>query len=408
MFLAATIVAGCGGGSTSAPVPAVSASPGNSITSLVGVPGTAATVSLPAVSGITPAFGVSAGAPAGLTMSVTESTTAPTTSDVVRKTASGTSITPFLYISVTFSANVNAGIVASEMLTLSSSLPTNVGYYCLITDSTTTATIGTYGPVVPVDGSVTIPNGTSGPSFSAGQTYLFAFYYQTLPSPTPSPTGSGGASPTPTPTGGASPTPTPTGGASPTPTPVPTATATVAGSATAPPLFTLSGASASTASVTPPTAPGPVTVPASGSPGYGTYGAHLTLQFGAATSSAAYSMNVSLGSTSADISPSGAFPFYTGSAATPLFYFELTPSTTVTFTQTPSGTVTVTNGFGSSNTCSLFVYENSGGSTYQWMQISSTLTNVSGNSVTIPAAAPPPGLSVELTPTAANLAFIGC
>lgn len=298
-------------------------------------------------------------------------------------------------MTVTFSADVPAGVVASEMLTYSGAggavTPVNGVISCLILDlSTTPATVIGTIPGVVSGSTVTFVNGTSPPALAGGHPYLFEFYVQ---SPTPAPS----ASPTPT----ASPTAT-ASGASPSPSPSPTATSS--GSATAPPQFTVTGATATTASVTPPTAPGPLVVPASG-PGYGTYSAHATFQFGAATSTAAYTMTAALGSTAADISPSNSFPYYTGTDATPLFYVQLTPSAAVTFSQTPSVSVTVSS-FGSHNSCSLYIYSNTGGSAYQWIQVPNTTVNVSGTSVSIPAATPVGALN--LLPNQANLAFIGC
>jgi hypothetical protein len=379
------------------------------VSTLVAIPGTAGTVSLPAVAGVTPAFGIAAGAPAGLTMTTSTSTTAPASSEA-RKTDSGATITPFLYITATFSANVNAGIIASEILTLPSSLPTNVGYYCVIFDITTTTPsqlAGPYGPVVPVNGSVTIPNGTSAPAFSTGHTYAFEFYYQSLASPTPTPTATAtatgtGASPSPSPTGtGASPSPTPTGSAAPTPSPSPTPT--LAGTATAPPNFALTGATATTATVTPPTAPGLLVLPASG--GYGTYGAHVSVQFGTESTNAAFALSAGLGSTSADISPAGQFPFFSGSV-TPLFYFAIESSAAVTFTQTPSIAITVTSL--PSDTCSLYIYANTGGSAYQWVQVPGTTVNFFGYSFSIPAVAPVGGTNLSIPANQTQLGFVGC
>lgn len=397
MFLAATIAAGCSGGNTQAPVPAATASPGGSVTTLIAIPGTAATVSLPAVAGVTPAFGIGAGAPSGLTMSASASTTAPAAS-VARKADAGATITPFLYITATFSANVNSGIIASEILTLSSSLPTTVGYYCAIFDITTATPSeigGPFGPVLPVNGSVTIPNGTAGPGFTSGHTYAFEFYYQALasPTPTPSPTASG-ASPSPSPTAS---------GASPSPSPSPTATS--AGTATAPPNFTLSGATATAGNVSPPATPGLLVLPASG--GYGTYNVHISIQFGSATTTAPFTLSAGEGSTAGDISPSGQFPFYTGSAATPLSYVAIESSAAVTFTQTPTISVSVSSLPGS-NSCSLYIYANTGGSAYQWVQVPGTLVNVFGTSFTIPAASPVGGPNLNIPANQTQEAFVGC
>jgi hypothetical protein len=275
MFLAVAAIAGCAGGSTAGPTPSVTASPGSSNTTLVAIPGTAGTVALTAVSGITPGFAIGSGAPAGLTASTTVSASAPSgapTLSVARKTQSATSpITPFLYVTASFSANVPSGVILSELLALSSSLPANADYYCAITDLTAASQTTTFGPVVPVNGIVTISNGTAAntPAFTSGHTYLFEFYE--LPIPTNSPT----PSPSPTATS-SSPTPSPSPTAtSSSPTPSPSPTQTSAGTATAPPVFTFTGPSATSASVTPPNAPAAIVVPASGT--YGTHAAQVSI-----------------------------------------------------------------------------------------------------------------------------------
>ncbi len=400
MFLAVAVIAGCAGGSTPGPAPSATASPGSSTSTLIAIPSAPGTVALSVVAGITPGFAIGSGAPAGLTATATASVIAPSGApalSVARKTSSATSpITPFLYITASFSANVPAGVLLSELLQLSSSLPANADYFCAVTDLTAGSQTTTFGPAVPANGIVTISNanGTAAnaPAFTANHTYLFEFYELPIPAASPTPTA--------TPTASASPTPTATSTSSPTPSPTPTAT--TAGTATAPPVFAFTGPSVSSASVTPPNVPAAI-VPPVGS-GYGSHAAHVAVQLGAATSSAAYSMTAALGSIG-DIS-SNNFPFYTGSAATPLFYVQLTPSVPVTFSQTPAITVTV-NSFGSSNTCSLFIYANTGGSAYQWVQVPGTLVNVSGTGVTIPAASAP-GISLQYLPTAAQVGFIGC
>jgi hypothetical protein len=405
LFLAATIVAGCTGGSSGVAPSAqatASASPGSSNTQLIAIPSTAGQVALAVVAGTTPGFGINSGAPAGLTMNATGSVTAPANApaptSAVRKSAAAVSATPFLYVTATFSANVPAGIIGSELLALSSSLPAGNQYFCEIDDITpgSAGKVGTFGPVFPSGGVVTIVNGTasSAPSFTGGHTYLFQFYQLPVSTASPSP------SPSPSPSGGASASPSP----SPSPTGSPTASPSPQGSTTPVPAYSFTGPSGSTASVTPPTLPGPL-VPATGT-GYGTYGAHVSIQFGSETTSAPFSLGIALGSTSADISPSNTFPFYTGSAATPLFYASITSSAAVSFAQTPAVTVTVTNGFGSSNLCSLFAYANNNGGPFSWQAFASA--NVSGNSVTIPAVTSPPGETVDLTPGKTQLLFIGC
>jgi hypothetical protein len=401
IFLAVAAIAGCAGGSTPGPATSVTASPGSSIATLVAIPSTPGNVALAAVAGYSPGFAVGSGAPTGLTASTTTSVTAPPgapTLSVARKAQSATSpIAPFLFVTASFSANVPAGVIASELLQIGTSLaiPANVNYFCAVTDLTAGSQTTTFGPALPVNAIVTISNGTatSAPAFIADHTYLFEFY--TLPIPTATPT----PSPTPTASGSASPTPTPTATSTSSPTPSPAPTVTSAGTATAPPVFTFTGPSATSATVTPPNAP-PALVVGSG---YGSHDAQVSIQLGAASSSGTYSMTAALGSVG-DISSSN-FPFYTGSAATPLFYVQLTPSAPVAFAQTPVITVTV-NSFGSTNTCSLFIYANTGGSAYQWVQVG-TPVNVSGTGVMIPAASAS-GITLQYSPTAAQVGFIGC
>jgi hypothetical protein len=411
LFLAATMVAGCTGGSTGVAPTAqasASASPGSSNTQLVAIPGAAGTVALQAVAGITPGFAIGSGAPAGLTMNATGSVTAPANApaptSIVRKSAAAVSVAPFLYVTATFSANVPAGVIASELLQLSSSLPAGNQYFCEIDDITpgSATKIATFGPVLPSGGFVTIVNGTAAnaPSFTAGHTYLFQFYdlpvSSATPSPSPSPSASATASASP------SPSPTGTGTSSPTTSPSPQGTVTPV------PAFNFTGPTASSVTVTPPTIPGAILVPATGAAGYGTYGAHVSIQLGAATTSAPYSITVALGSTANDISPAGSFPFYTGSQATPLFYAQFTTSALVSFSQTPQVTVNV-NSFGSTNTCSLFIYASPNSATpFAWTQVPGTSVNVTGTSLTIPSAAGPPGETIDFTPGKTQLAFIGC
>jgi hypothetical protein len=157
--------------------------------------------------------------------------------------------------------------------------------------------------------------------------------------------------------------------------------------------------------VTPPTLPGALVVPASG--GYGTYNAHATIQFGSETTTAPFAVGIALGSTSADISPSGSFPFYTGNAATPLFYALVTSTAAVSFSQTPTITVTTTS-FPSSNTCYLYVYANNSGTGFTWVTFPGASGTVSGSTVTIPPITPPVGATVDLIPGKTQLIFVGC
>jgi hypothetical protein len=414
MFLAGTLVAGCGGGSTPpSPVAQPTATPG-SITTLVALPGTAGTLALPAIGGITPSFGIAAGAPAGVTLTAIESLSAPPhapiiTASTARKAASATTVAPFLFISVTFSATVPPGVVSSEILALTGLIPVSTNYFCEVDDITggSESQLGVLGPVT-ASSTVTFSNGSGSgsPGLAAGHTYLFQFYSLPVPAPTPTPTvtPTPAATPTPTatPTSSATPTATPSPSTSPTITPTPTPT----GTATPVPAFTFSGPSASAPSVVPPAVPAAIVVPASGA--YGTYGAQATIAWGASSGSSAFSLGAALGSNSSDISPFGQFPIYTGSAATPLFYLLLSTTAAVDFAQSPAVTVTVTHGFPSSNTCGLYVYSNgTGNGPNSWQLVPGAQANVSGSSVTIPAVSL--GTSTaDLAPGKTTLAFIGC
>jgi hypothetical protein len=146
-------------------------------------------------------------------------------------------------------------------------------------------------------------------------------------------------------------------------------------------------------------------VPATGT--YGTYGAQATITWGASSGSSAFVLTSALGSTSNDISPFGQFPLYTGSAATPLFYALLSTTAAVSFSQSPAVMVTVSHGFGSSNTCGLFIYANTGGGPFSWQLVPGAQANVSGNSVTIPAVSLGSN-TADLAPGKTTLAFVGC
>gem|GEM_PF-3456534 len=411
LFLAGTIVAGCSGGSTpAAPSVQPTTPPGSSITSLLAVPGTAGSLTLPSIGGNTPSFGIGAGAPAGLTLTATESLSAPLHAPVIlasatRKTASASPspVTPFLFITATFSASVPAGVVASEIIALSSTLPQLANYFCQIDDITggTSDTLGTIGPILPLNGAATFGNGSggAGQGLAAGHTYLFQFYELPIPAPTPTPTATATATATPSGT----PTTIPSPVVSPTITPSPTPT----GPTTPVPAFTFSGPHASSASANPPAAPAAMTLPATG--GYGTFGAQATVTWGASSGSSAFVLSTALG-TAGDISPvnpGDQFPFYTGSAATPLFYVLVSTSAPVSFTQSPAITVTVSHGFGSTNTCSLFIYANTGSGPFSWQLVPGAQANVAGNSVMIPAISLG-GATASLAPGKTTLAFVGC
>jgi hypothetical protein len=409
LLLAGTVIAGCAaGGSGPSPLAPATTAP-SSATSVAVVPGTAGTVALPPFNGTTPAFAFVAGAPSGLTLSATQTTTAPSNapapSSLARKAEALSGATPFLYITTTFSANVPAGVLSAEVLSLASSLPTTASYFCEVDDLTTGSTgkVATYGPGVLSNGTLTISNSGT-PVLLGGHTYLFQFYYLTGgPSPTPTATAHATASPTATATATATAqstaqataTPTPT----PTPTPSPTAPPTVSPTASPvpQPLYTFTGPSVSTSSITPPTQPS-LTIPASGV--YGVYGVSVAISWGAETSSAPFVLTADLGSQSAgDIHPSS-YPFYTGGVVTPMFYLQVASSAPVVFAKTPAVTVSAAT-FPGAN-CSIWVYQNSGGG-FAWSQVA-----VSGYPAGNVAAIPAVATSISINPGFATPLFVGC
>jgi hypothetical protein len=410
LIVAAALAAGCGGGNIGpapvAPASVVTSGPtaAPSSSGMYAVPTTAGTIAFPTISGLSPSVTVLAGAPAGLTLNIYESLTAPATApapSAATRRPAAVAATPFLYLTATFSGNLPAGILASEMLSAVSPALPSAQYYVELDDLTAGTKTATYGPGLVVNGTATIANGTAGPAFTGGHMYLFQFYSLPLgtatPSPSPSPTATATASPSPSPspTATASPTasPTPVSTASPTPGPSPLGT------------YTFSGPSATGTAVTSPAAPAALSVPASGT--YGTYGVRVTVQFGAATTTAPFALTAALGSAPMnDISPSAAYPFYSGSAATPLFYTQLTTSAAASFAMTPAITVVATS-FVSSNTCSLFEYGNSG-SGYVWAAIPGASGTINGNTVIIPSVALPGGAPITTGPSTAVPVFIGC
>jgi hypothetical protein len=410
-FLAA-LVAGCGGGSVSAP----GASPGATATPLTTtqvavVPATAGTLGVGSAGGYTAAFAISAGAPAGITLSSTATTTAPAGAPAILSTArkaqaATTAIAPFLVVTATFSANVPAGIIGSDLISTAGAFAATLEYFVQISDLTrgSSGTPLTVGPVVPnVSGSLVFSNGTPAPALTAGHAYLLQFY--TIPIPTPSPSPSASA----TATASATPTATASASAGPTASPTPSASPPASVSPTAAPsplsTYAFSGPTVSGAAVSPPTQPAAITVPASGT--YGTYGVSANIAFGSASTTAPFALTVAIGSqTQNDISPPASYPFYTGTAATPLFYIQVTSSAAVTFPKTPAITLTA-NSFVSSNTCSLFIYVNQGAG-FAWSLVPGASGTISGNTVVIPSVALPNGLTENFAPNGSTPAFIGC
>jgi hypothetical protein len=385
------------------PTPIATPAPGT-----FAIPAAGGTIALPAMGGVAPSFTILAGAAAGTTGIFADGATAPASapapSSTVRRGAA-LGVTPFLYITATFSTNVPGGVVADEVLELSNTFSQTAGYLCELDDITSSpgTKLATYGPATPAGttSKVTIANGvtgSAGPALIASHTYLFQFYVQPAASPSPSPT----ASPSPSPSASASASASPTVSPSPSPSPVASATPTPGPSPLGTYMF--SGPTVTGATVTPPTAPAPLVVPATGT--YGTYGVSMSIVFGSASTTAPFALTAALGSQSRnDISPS-TYPFYTGTAATPLFYIQVTSSAPVTFPMTPAVTLTAMSYVGG-NMCSLFIYTNTTGG-YVWTAVPGATGTINGSTVVIPSVTLPSGLIENFSPGGSTPAFIGC
>ena len=76
------------------------------------------------------------------------------------------------------------------------------------------------------------------------------------------------------------------------------------------------------------------------------------------------------------------------------------------FSQTPAISVTLTSL--PSDSCALYIYANTGGSAYQWVQVPGTLTPFFGYSFTIQPAAPYGGSQIQLQPNQTQLTMVAC
>jgi phospholipase C len=189
VFVAALSLAACNSGTSNtslAPNPVATlpntASPATSIS----VPATAGTLSLPTAGGNTPAVSVAAGAPAGLTVAATASVSAPANapapSSAARSTSSVTGASPFLYVTLQFSATVQTSLLTSESVTLANGPQTGFSYYVEIDDITSAPAtkVVSIGPGTVSGSTVTIANPTKGnaafPNLLAGHTYVLQYY----------------------------------------------------------------------------------------------------------------------------------------------------------------------------------------------------------------------------------------
>jgi phospholipase C len=101
---------------------------------------------------------------------------------VVRTTKSVTGATPFLYVTMQFSAAVQANVISAESVTLASAPATGTQYFVEIDDVTSApgTKIVSIGPGTVSGSVVTIANPATGnaatPEFLTGHSYLFQFY----------------------------------------------------------------------------------------------------------------------------------------------------------------------------------------------------------------------------------------
>ena len=178
----------------------------------------------PMVNGLSAAFNVLSGAPAGTSATVFSSTTAPTgvplPSSIQRRAQAIGGAVSLVYVSIVLSQPVTTAFL-NEVLTSTSTLSANASYFVEIDDpSATPAKITTITGKLS-SGIVTFTNASGGsngvPILAANHAYVFQFYLvpATLPSP--------GSSPSPSPPSSPSPSSSSSPSVSPTPTPTPTA-----------------------------------------------------------------------------------------------------------------------------------------------------------------------------------------
>jgi hypothetical protein len=198
IVLGALAVASCGGGSNSTP-----AGPAP-VTSSAAVPSSAGSFTAPAINGLAATFNVAAGAPAGTTVTMTSSVTAPSgilaPSAIERQTQSIGGAVPFLYVSISLSQAVSTSFFTSELLALTSSLPSTASYYLEIDDPSEAPPKLTTIAGTLTSGTATFTNsggsGNGTQTLAANHTYVFQFYYIPAGTPTPSPSPSPSATPT--------------------------------------------------------------------------------------------------------------------------------------------------------------------------------------------------------------------
>ena len=216
----ALFIANCGGNNNSSPSAPTTYPTSAAYT--VGLSAASGTIALPIVSrgnSATLSYIGSGATPfpspfpsAGITFSATASVAAPTNApaptSAKRQVLAKGAVTGALYVSFQLTTALPASIFSTEVLTLGSTMPTNVPYFVELDDLTTKAYINTYPGSAVTNGAVTFANSNgyvpnvslANVTLAPTDTYLLQFYYLgagASPSPSPSPNGS--ASPIATP-----------------------------------------------------------------------------------------------------------------------------------------------------------------------------------------------------------------
>ena len=221
LFLAAIVVAGCGGGSgsthltppTSSPSPSASISPGPTPQSVtLSGAGYQLQFTLPGIfaGGGSLTATLQASPPSGVPVPALKSRSIARTPDKV-----GSTVTSLVYLVVQASGTVQFTSVPSFVFTLPSSTsipsgsPSYVAFYDPTQQTANSGWIGVLGPGVISGQTDTFAGVNSGVTLVGGNTYVYALVYtsQAVPTATPAPTPTAVPSTSPTPTSA----PTPTG-----------------------------------------------------------------------------------------------------------------------------------------------------------------------------------------------------
>jgi hypothetical protein len=209
LFLLATLVSACGGGSSSGgapptPVPSGSATPtatttpgtGPTASAAIAYPAGGGALAMPAVSSYSGTINLTAASSgAGAQTTIAAQAYSPAGLPVIqmRRRATSQSNEPLLWISFTATTALTLSGYPGFAITLPASANTN-GTFSLAFYDPTHASLGWQligGPVSAVGQTVTFAPGSTPVSFAANQTYVFALYESPnapTPSPTPSPT----------------------------------------------------------------------------------------------------------------------------------------------------------------------------------------------------------------------------